>query len=266
MRRTLAPCVGQVIQTVERPRCRLKPILLKPRIDHLRRRLLDQEITGTGRAGKRVIVELGSTDRIVFEPRMTGLVLIADPPNTEHLRFQIGLNKGQLLYWDRRGLGSVRLFSKKEFDAAFGIDKLGPDALDITAEVLRERLGASRREIKVALLDQRAVAGIGNLYAAEILYLAKIHPRRPCNRLTKRQWSKISDATVEILREAILHEGSTLGDGTYRNALNQKGQYQNYHRVYMREGDRCPRCRRAEIQRIVQTQRSTFFCPGCQRL
>jgi len=127
------------------------------------------------------------------------------------------------------------------------------------------RLSASRRAIKVALLDQRAVAGIGNLYASEILHVAGIHPARRCDRLTRAQWQAIADATHGVLEEAIRYEGSTLGDGTYRNALNREGGYQNHHRVYARAGRQCPSCRSSEIKRIVQAQRSTFFCPQCQR-
>jgi formamidopyrimidine-DNA glycosylase len=251
----------------------------------MRRRLAGTTITGTSRAGKRVVVLLDSGDRLVFEPRMTGLVLLADPPTQEHLRFRLRLSTEyqvpgtqssvastpnevpytELLYWDRRGLGSVRLMNPAQFARAFGDDKLGPDALGATADMFRQQLGASRRAIKVALLDQRAVAGIGNLYAAEILYLARIHPALACRRLKPEHWQRIAAATRRVLATAIRYEGSTLSDGTYRNALNQAGSYQNHHRVYDRGGERCRRCRNREVVRIVQAQRATFFCPGCQR-
>jgi formamidopyrimidine-DNA glycosylase len=201
---------------------------------------------------------------------MTGLVLVADPPTREHLRFRCtfsGKGARELLYWDRRGLGSVRLFSEKELAAAFGHDKLGPDALAMTGELFRDQLGGSTREVKVALLDQRAIAGIGNLYASEILHRAGIHPARRCSRITRVQWQAISDATHAVLEAAIRHEGSTLGDGTYRNALNQQGGYQNHHRVYDKAGQACPRCGNGtQIVRIVQGQRSTFYCPACQKM
>jgi formamidopyrimidine-DNA glycosylase len=199
---------------------------------------------------------------------MTGLVLVADPPTLEHLRFRCKLSGNgirEVMYWDRRGLGNVRLFSAVEFGAAFGPEKIGPDALAMTAELFRERLGGSRRAIKAALLDQRTVAGIGNLYSSEILHLARIHPARPCDRMTLSGWAAVAEATREVLETAIRYEGSTLGDGTYRNALNQQGSYQNHHQVYDRAGEDCPRCGSgAKIVRIVQTQRSTFFCATCQ--
>jgi formamidopyrimidine-DNA glycosylase len=227
-----------------------------------------RRIEAVDRVGKRVVLRLDNQDAIIFEPRMTGLVLIADPPNREHLRFHLQLSGGQasdLWYWDRRGLGSVRLLSPTEFDRAFGLHKLGPDALSITAEELRDRLRHSRRPIKPALLDQRLVAGVGNLYASELLHRAGVHPQRACDRLTRGQWLRIHAAMREVLEEAIRYEGSTLSDGTYRNALNQSGGYQNHHRVYDRAGQPCLACRQGQIVRIVQAQRATFFCPRCQR-
>src|SRR6185369_1373715 len=121
-------------------------------------------------------------DRLIFEPRMTGLVLVADPPTETHLRFRLDLKGGpipHIWYWDRRGLGSVRLLSERQFGAQLDNGQLGPDALALSAEELKARLADSRRAIKVALLDQRAVAGIGNLYASEILHLAGVHPGKP---------------------------------------------------------------------------------------
>jgi formamidopyrimidine-DNA glycosylase len=267
MRRGVLPIVGSRIESAERPPCPCRPILMTPRIDALNRRIQGKRITGIDRRGKRVLIELEDSQVIVIEPRMTGLVLLADPPDDEHLRLRLklsGTGNQQLLFWDRRGLGTVRLLNPKEI-IKFVDAKLGVDALKITADQLREALGQSRRAVKVALLDQAAVAGIGNLYAAEILFLAGIDPRTGCDKLTRPQWARIQRATQVVLELAIEHEGSTLSDGTYRNALNQEGGYQNHHRVYDRAASRCPRCAVGTIERIVQAQRSTFFCPNCQR-
>jgi formamidopyrimidine-DNA glycosylase len=269
MRRGILGIVGARIDEVERVACRRRPIAITPRIDRFRRRAVGRVVQDVGRVGKRVVIHLDSHEAIVLEPRMTGLVLVADPPTSEHLRFRCQLSGNgcrELLYWDRRGLGSVRLFSPKEFLAAFGAEKLGPDALSMTGESFRTQLGGSKRTVKVALLDQRAVAGIGNLYASEILHLAEVHPARPCNKITRVQWRAIAHATHAVLEMAIRYEGSTLSDGTYRNALNREGGYQNHHRVYDKAGQPCPRCRNGSIiRRIIQAQRSTFFCPGCQK-
>lgn len=269
MRRGILGIVGSTIVDVERVPCRRRPITIAPRIDYFLRRVKNRTIRDVGRVGKRVVVHLDSGDAIVLEPRMTGLVLLADPPTLEHLRFRCTLSGDrrralELLYWDRRGLGSVRLLSPKELEAAFGPHEIGPDALTVSAESLRAQLGRSKRAIKVGLLDQRAVAGIGNLYASEILHVAGIHPACRCDKLTRAHWQLLADATHAVLEAAIRYEGSTLGDGTYRNALNQFGTYQNHHRAYDRAGEPCPNCG-GPILRTVQAQRSTYFCPACQR-
>jgi len=265
MRRGLLPIVGRRVVDIERVACPRKAILIRPRIDHFRARVANREVKAIERVGKRVLVVLDSADAIVFEPRMTGLVLLADPPDPLYVRMRVRLaGASDLLYWDRRGLGGVHLFSPQERETRLGPRFLGPDALVYTPELFRERLGKSSRPVKVALLDQKAIAGIGNLYASEILHAAAIHPARRCHRLTRRHWSAIHAATLEILHAAIRHEGSTLSDGTYRNALNQNGGYQNHHRVYDRAGEHCFTCHDAKIIRVVQAQRSTFYCPACQ--
>ena len=268
MRRGIASTVGSRVVDVEKFRCKCKPIDVLPRIHIFRRRVRGATITELGRAGKRVVIWLDTDDAIVIEPRMTGLVLVVDPPTQEHLRWRLQLSGGsvaEILYWDRRGLGNVHLYSRKEFGDRYGLENLGPDALQITAEQLRQRLGRSQREIKPALLDQRAVAGIGNLYASEILHVAGIHPQRKCAAMSAQQWEAVTKATHYVLAEAIRYEGSTLNDGTYRNALNKQGGYQNEHRVYNRAEQPCPSCPKGTVQRIVQTQRSTFFCAKCQK-
>jgi formamidopyrimidine-DNA glycosylase len=225
-------------------------------------------IRAIDRLGKRVVIRLDSDEALVFEPRMTGLVLVDEPPSREHLRFEMrlgGCSLAYVRYWDQRGLGSVSLLTNAELATRLGPPKLGPDALAVAADTLRERLRATQRPIKVALLDQRFVAGVGNLYASEILHVAAIHPRRSAARLTRDDWRRLHAALHAVLEEAIRYEGSTLSDGTYRNALNQSGGYQNHHRVYDRAGQVCPRCAAAPIKRIVQAQRSTFFCGRCQR-
>ncbi len=270
MRRGIAAAVGRRIVAAERVACPRKAIAIEPGIAALSRRVVGTRIERTDRAGKRVVLWLDSGDALVFEPRMTGLVLLAAPPDPLYSRLRLKLSGGgaarEILYWDRRGLGSVRLLTRRQFDARYGLDSLGPDALVMTAELYRERLGKSARAVKVALLDQKAVAGIGNLYASEILHLAGVHPARACRRVTRPQWERIATAALEVLETAIRYEGSTLSDGTYRNALNKAGGYQNEHRVYDKAGAKCPRrsCG-GTVVRVVQGQRSTFFCPACQK-
>ena len=275
MRRGIEPIVGSTIRSVSCPPCDRRPIQITPSIDQIDQRLRGKRIIKVARRGKRILLGVEDDQWLVIEPRMTGLMLLVEPPTTAHLRLRIELVNGELaddesansevLFWDRRGLGTVRLYSQEESAIIIGTSKIGRDALEITRDELREQLARSRRAIKVALLDQKHVAGIGNLYAAEILHLAEVDPRTRCDRLSKPQWTRIHQSISHVLRDAILHEGSTLSDGTYRNALNADGGYQNHHRVYDREDHPCPRCREGIIRRIVQAQRSTFFCPRCQR-
>ncbi len=290
MCRGLAPIVGSRVLLVERPECRRKPIAISPRIDHLSRRVVGSRIVSIERVGKRVVLWFSSDTAqnypsrngravasplrgehaLVLEPRMTGLVLLAEPPTRDHLRLRIKLisaksKQRELFFWDRRGLGRVTLLTADQFSERFETNALGPDALRLDAAALRECFRRTRRAIKVALLDQRAIAGVGNLYASEILHVAGVHPAARCDRLPRAVWERIHAALVLVLEEAIRYEGSTLGDGTYRNALNEAGGYQNHHRVYDRAGKPCLRCAGLVIRRIVQAQRSTFFCSGCQR-
>jgi formamidopyrimidine-DNA glycosylase len=276
MRRGIAVAAGSVILKVLRPTSRLQPIAVEPPLVKFRRRVIGRRIVHIGRLGKRILLELDSGDRIVIEPRMTGLVMLASPPNRKHLRLIFELSGGgerataeaaeQILFWDQRGLGVVRLVSPQEFATIYGAAKIGPDALEISAEELRQRIGSSSRAIKVALLDQKALAGVGNLYASEILHRAGIHPAQRCQRLRKAQWQRIHAEMLEVLHDAIAHQGSTLGDGTYRIARDVPGNYQFNHRVYQRHGQMCLACGKVLIVRIVQAQRSTFYCPVCQRL
>ncbi|TWT56224.1 Fpg/Nei family DNA glycosylase [Allorhodopirellula solitaria] len=306
MCRGIRPIIGSRVARVEQPPCACRPCRIEPPITEIHRSRVGQLVSDIQRRGKRVMIVFEDQYRLVIEPRMSGLVLLADPPGVDHLRLRIefcseqtsaaerlgpderpgragsaaneaaaGMSRtvpnaravpsdSPLLVWDRRGLGTIRLMSPTEYESQIDA-RLGEDALLISEPTLRERLSRSGRAIKVALLDQTAVAGIGNLYAAEILFVAGIDPRRRCDQLSRPQWSRLHAAIGRVLNQAIAHEGSTLSDGTYRNALNQSGGYQNMHRVYDRAGELCSRCHEGTIRRIVQAQRSTFFCPKCQR-
>jgi len=277
MVRGIRPFVeGRSIKAVKRCPCRCKPISIYPRFQLLAKRLAGQKIDAVSRLGKRVVLHVSSGSALVIEPRMTGLMLLSDPPDQTHLRIEWqfagssqlagGSQHSSLWFWDRRGLGTVRLFAPGELDRHYGTGVLGPDALEMTVESWRDCCAKTSRAIKIVLLDQRAVAGIGNLYASEILHLSRIHPVRRADRLKPPEVSRLTDAVRCVLEEAIRDEGSTLSDATYRTALNQKGRYQNKHRVYGRADETCPTCSNGAICRIVQGQRSTFFCPECQKM
>ena len=261
-------CSGRIISSVEFVRCRRKPISVSPERKTIVQRLKGRRIEKVDRLAKRILLELDSQECLVIEPRMTGLLLLSEPPTAEHRRVVWYLEPvpdraSQMEFWDRRGLGTLSLLTPNQLENLRR--KLGPDALTITQQELQSRLSRTAREIKVALLDQSLVAGIGNLYASEILHRSGISPLRSAATVTSRQIAKLHEATHHILNEAIRYEGSTLNDGTYRNALNKDGSFQNHHRAYQKAGIRCLNCGKAEIQRIVQAQRATFYCPRCQK-
>jgi formamidopyrimidine-DNA glycosylase len=260
--------VGRMIRELRQCPCECRPLTLAPRFAEMSRRAKGMVVTAVRRVAKRVVIDLSSGDSFVIEPRMTGLMLLTDPPDVEHLRLEwrmaVGRKSESVWFWELRGLGVVRLCDPEELARRLGRDSLGEDALNLTATNWKEICSRTARPIKVAMLDQKLVAGIGNLYASEILHLARIAPTRPADKLTRDQALRLSDATQRVLLEAIRHEGSTLSDGTYRNALNQSGGYQNSHQVYDREGAACSTCG-SKIVRIVQAQRSTFYCRRCQR-
>ncbi len=272
MKRGIAAVMGSRIIDVTRCRCRLKPIGIRPSLAMLRRRARNQQITGLSRVGKRVVLELESG-----RPDRPGTA--DDGPGARGRRRRIaehcgcdsrskGAASSELLFWDRRGLGSVQVYTPAAVRPAAGrISGLAPMLCWRRPRCSAQRLGRSRRR------DQGGPAGPGSRGG----HRQPVRFRDPApgaafilsgaaTSCGLRHWELLHGAIIEVLQDAIRHEGSTLSDGTYRNALNEAGSYQNQHRVYDRAGEACRRCGQAEIVRIVQAQRSTFFCPKCQTL
>lgn len=269
MRRGILWTIGSRIRNVIRPRSRYRPLPMTPAFDALKKQLIGTTVSDVQRLGKRVVVCLDTQMYLVFQPKMAGLVLVGEPPTVEHVRVRFEMDSElhpEFLYWDKRGLGSIHLWDQASLNEHLGPHILGPDALAVDWEEMKQQFCSSDRPIKPTLLDQKRLAGIGNLYASEILHRAKIHPAQPCSSLSNSEWKRVHEASIAILETAIAYEGSTLSDGSYRNAQSDPGSYQNQHRVYDRADLPCLRCRSSTIVRIVQSQRSTFFCPRCQPL
>ncbi|GAB6166935.1 formamidopyrimidine-DNA glycosylase [Thermostilla marina] len=271
MCRGIRPVVGGRIIGVRRPRSRLQSITYRPAFPRLASRVKGLRVEDVLRIGKRVVLALQEDWRLVIEPRMTGRVML-DPSQTfSHVRLELEIEgparrRHRVVFRDVRGLGVVSLLSATDLSIALGPSKLGPDALEISCEEFRRRLAPRRSAVKTALLDQKALAGVGNIYASESLHRAKIHPAIPCCRLKPLQWKRLHAALIAVLHRAIELQGSTLSDGAYATPDNAAGRFQREFLVYGRAGERCLQCNRGKIQRIVQSQRSTFFCPVCQRL
>lgn len=268
MRRTVAPSVGGWVESIGPTLCRKKPLKMNASWRSIRRALIGKRLEKIDRIGKRLVFHFSGDRILIVEPRMSGLILSEGEPNPESLRFEIlfrGARGKRIAFWDQRGLGQVFLLDDKSLSGFLSRSRVGPDALDISVGELRQNLATRKIAIKPALLDQKAVAGVGNIYASELLNAAGIHPARRCCDLNGSEWKRIHRCMLDVLNSAIRHEGSTLRDGTFRKSLDSPGSYQDLHCVYDQGGKTCPRCRRGTIRRIVQAQRSTWFCDHCQK-
>jgi len=226
------------------------------------------------RHGKQLAIEVDDGRIIVVHLGMSGRLLLDDAaaattgrPRSEHVHatwaFAHRSGVVSLAFEDPRRFGGIiAMASRTHLEKAW--QSLGPDALTLRAEALEPRLRASRRAIKGLLLDQSCVAGIGNIYADEILHRAFIHPMTPARRLAARA-ELLATTTRSVLERAVELGGSTIRD--YRTAAGDFGSFQEEHRVYGREGTPCAHCLprvSSSIRRITLGGRSTFFCPRCQ--
>jgi formamidopyrimidine-DNA glycosylase len=216
-------------------------------------RLSGRTIQSVKRRGKFIVITL---DEGIFSVHlgMTGKLLL-DAPIGTHAYGIFSLDDGVLVYDDPRQFGSI------EWNPALE-DKLGPEPLEIAAEEFIARLKRRSTRMKALLLDQSFVAGIGNIYADEILYAAGVHPLAIASRLSKPRASAIYQAMREILQLAIQHRGSSISD--YVDAEGRRGGFQLLHNAYGREGEPCMRCF-APIRKILVAQRGTHYCAKCQK-
>ena len=221
--------------------------------------LAEQTVKEIARRGKRIVFTLRNGERFYIHLGMTGRLVVSSskesPPPHTHLRLDLD-NGGEIRFTDPRRFGGVWWLGANHAE-----DDMGPEPLRTRPQQLGRRLARTTRAIKSALLDQRVLAGLGNIYVDESLFAAGIHPLTPANRLTAEQIARLNRAIKTTLRRALRHRGSTLRD--YRDADGFPGNFQSLHRVYDREGQPCRQCR-TPIQRIVLGGRSTHFCPKCQ--
>jgi len=228
------------------------------------RRIRGAKITDVGRRGKNILIFLdknGLAAALIIHLRMTGR-LGGTPLSSKHLRFAANFTDGTKLgLWDARKFARIEVafFDNKE-DI---LSHLGPEPFSLSlAELAVLVARRPRKKIKDALLDQRFIAGIGNIYADEILWAAKIHPQRRLGSLGKKELAVLIKKIGEILRRAIRSRGTSLRD--YRDYRGKRGGYMNKLQVYGRAGRPCPRCGKA-LSKIKNGGRGTHFCPRCQK-
>jgi len=282
------------VETVKRG---LEPALVGRRIKHvdLRRkdlripfparfaeRLSGKRITGLGRRAKYLLADLDDGETLIIHLGMSGRLTLSGKngkngesryyhevrPLTRHDHVVFDLDDGErLVFNDPRRFGLMSLaptaaLADEPFFQHLGIEPLGNE---LSPEHLLEGLKARKTSLKAALLDQTFIVGIGNIYACEALHRARLSPKRLCATMNRERADRLAKAIKEVLREAIEAGGSSLKD--YVQADGSLGYFQHRFAVYDREGERCPRktCKGTKIRRIVQSNRSTFYCPNCQR-
>ncbi|HLM78187.1 MAG TPA: bifunctional DNA-formamidopyrimidine glycosylase/DNA-(apurinic or apyrimidinic site) lyase [Rubrobacteraceae bacterium] len=218
------------------------------------------------RRAKHLILELDNGMNLIFQLKIGGQLLLVPPveePNTA-LMFLLYLNGERRLFLrDGTNFSRARLLSEKELQERFS--SLGPEPLEdgFDAQCLRQKLGSRKAQIKSLLLDQKMVAGIGNIYVDEILYDARIHPRRKANTLSAEEWRALYAAIRTNLAAGIRHRGTTVR--LYRDVVGRPGEHQNYLRVFEKQGKPCSGCG-GTVTREKISGRSTHFCPVCQRM
>jgi len=228
---------------------------------NFRKRLIGQEIKEVGRSGKYLLVRLANGSTLIIHLRMTGALLL-NPKNTERFtrvtfKFTDG---GELVFTDVRRFGAMYLV-KDEKDV---VGKLGLEPLsdEFTPGILAKLLAKRKAPIKAVLLDQTVIAGIGNMYADEALFSARVHPMRKAGDLLPFETKNLHKAIRDVLTKAIGKKGASIS--TYKCPSGELGTAHFDFRVAHRGGEKCPKCKTV-IQRVKTRNRSSYYCPKCQK-
>lgn len=251
----------------ERVEVFLEKIIKSPQPREFVALLQGRSITGMGRRGKYLLLELDAAYILAIHLRMTGRLVYSESvtPRDKHTHLVFCLNNGaELRFQDMRQFGTMNLMLIEDLDSFCSQKKLGPDALDpaLTRNLFESRFKGRGGKIKQLLLDQSLVAGIGNIYANEILWRARVSPERTAELLTPVELGRMYRAMLAVLRAAVAHGGTTLRD--YVDGSGNPGSFQSHLAVHAREGKPCLRCGKGII-RLKTGGRSSFICPSCQR-
>ena len=260
IRRALAPVVeGSVLRSLEI----LDSRWCEPAAPHeLADAAEGRRVQRLARKGKWLDLALSEEIHLVMHLRMTGNLLVADEAPYTRVRFDFGSER--VLFTDPRrfGTGVVLLGDaalEEYFSTRVGVEPLSPD---FTADALRAQARGRRQPVKAFLLTQERVAGVGNIYADEALFRAKIHPQRPVGTLKRAQIEELRAAVVRVLEDGIDSKGASIDD--FRNPDGAKGSFQDRFLVHLRQGEPCVRCGRT-IVKMRAAGRGTYVCPSCQR-
>ncbi|HLQ58586.1 MAG TPA: bifunctional DNA-formamidopyrimidine glycosylase/DNA-(apurinic or apyrimidinic site) lyase [Gemmatimonadales bacterium] len=222
------------------------------------------------RRAKHAVFRLSSGHRMIIQPRMTGSLVVHERPlplTRDQAKYAIlicTLNDGRrFVYRDVRRLGTIWLLDEKGWKAYTG--RIGPEPLEetFTPFVFADRLKGTRTAVKKAIMDQRRLAGVGNIYANEALFDARLDPSKPTNQLSLEEFARLHAAIVDVLQRALASSGTTLRD--YRTGTGERGNFQLELRVYGRGGEKCVQCGKKLVTTHTIDMRATTFCPKCQR-
>jgi formamidopyrimidine-DNA glycosylase len=252
--RSLAPLIGRRIATAEFRNLR---ILRGGDPDHMAARLEGRKILSIKRYGKFIVATIEGGGHLMIHLGMTGKLLLGGPSG-KHTHAVFTFDRGTLLFDDSRQFGCIEY--SEEFPKR--VARLGPEPMEISFGDFAADLKRRKTRIKSLLLNQTFIRGVGNIYADEALFRAGIHPQALTSRIRGERTRKLYDAIGEVLREAIEAGGSSISD--YVDAEGRSGFFQFSHRVYQRTGEPCLNCKTA-IRRVIVTQRSSHFCPRCQK-
>jgi formamidopyrimidine-DNA glycosylase len=241
--------------------------LRKPWKAAWKKRLVGRRVEAVRRRGKWIVLELDDGGRLVIHLGMTGQLTVTstDEPRKAHthLRFDLDEPTKQLRFRDVRRFGSATLFpTEAEVEASFTAAGLGPEPFGLDPAYWRQRMASTSRCVKAVLLDQGVVAGVGNIYADEALFEARLHPSLIASELGDEAADRLRQAVASVLNRAIEGRGSTIRD--YVGGSGLRGAFQKDFRVYGCTGRPCFRCR-AVIERVRLAGRSTHYCPECQK-
>jgi formamidopyrimidine-DNA glycosylase len=264
VRRTLTPAIG----------ARIESVWDSGKALHMRRKpprkklqgLVGARITAVRRHGKYLLVDTDRPESLLVHLGMTGRFCIhreADPRAT-HTHLVLGLGKRELRFSDARRFGQLDVFVREDERAHPALSLLGPDALTAgidPAALLALARKRQRTTLKAFVLDQSVIAGVGNIYASEALWRARLRPTTRIRKLTAASAGRLAEAIREVIARALENGGTTLSD--FVDAAGVAGENAEYLWVYARAGEPCPRCR-APIKRSVLQGRATYYCPTCQ--
>ncbi|MFC1804319.1 DNA-formamidopyrimidine glycosylase [Candidatus Omnitrophota bacterium] len=234
-------------------------VIRQPSVDKFKRGVKGARIKTILRKGKLLILKLSNGKCLTIHLKMTGQLVYPGEGNSSRVSFHLTGGK-DLDFRDQRLFGELRLVD--DWNSLKFVKGLGPEPFALNASRFTKMLDNRKTKIKPLLLDQTFISGVGNLYAAEALFRAGIHPARRVNTLSDKERESLLKEVQKTLREAIRYKGSSVDQ--YVQVSGTTGDYQRFHKVYDRKGKPCKRCK-ALIKRIALGGRGTYFCPKCQK-